>query len=97
VDPTLCPGLHPSALRDPPTRISKHVAEVLIAFYDDFGAILKEMRIWLDKHRFVPSIFTYSDLSPGMRVRVWFKVGDETRAFARRFGGSLTSNAEMPG
>ena len=66
-----------------------HIAEVRIASDDDFGAVLAEMRLWLDGHRFEPSTFTYFDLNPGMNIEVSFKIGDEAEAFARRFGGSL--------
>jgi hypothetical protein len=76
-----------------------HIAEVWIAA-DDFGAVLKEMRRWLDAHRFEPSTFTYFDLNQGMSVQVSFKVGEEAEAFARRFGGSLQrrgNSAGVPG
>jgi hypothetical protein len=66
-----------------------HTAEVRIATNDDFAAQLKDMRLWLDEHRFEPSTFTYSFLNTGMSVQVSFKIGDEAEAFARRFGGSL--------
>jgi hypothetical protein len=66
-----------------------HIAEVRVSGADDFGALLKEMRLWLDQHRFEPSTFTYFDLDPGMSIHVAFKVGREAAAFARRFGGSL--------
>jgi len=66
-----------------------HIAEVRIAADDDFGAILKDMRLWLDGRRFEPSTFTYHDLNPGMIIHVSFKVGNEARAFAGRFGGFL--------
>jgi hypothetical protein len=66
-----------------------HIAEVRIASDDDFGTVLKEMRLWLDGHRFLPSTFTYFDLNPGMSIQVSFRIGEEAEAFARRFGGSL--------
>ena len=65
-----------------------HMAEVRIAADDDFGARLKDMRLWLDEHRFEPSTFTYCDLNPGMNIEVSFKIGDEAEAFAQHFGGS---------
>ncbi len=63
-------------------------AEVRIAD-DDFGERLKDMRLWLDGHRFEPSTFTYFYLDPGMKVRVSFEIDDEATAFAHEFGGSL--------
>jgi hypothetical protein len=73
-----------------------HIAEVRIAVDDDFGAILKDMRLWLDRCRFEPSTFTYVDLHPGMNIQVSFRVGEEAEAFARRFGGSLWRHAINP-
>jgi hypothetical protein len=66
-----------------------HTAEVRIAADDDFGARLKDMRFWLDEHRFEFSTFTYLDLDPGIRIQVSFNVADEAQAFAQRFGGFL--------
>jgi hypothetical protein len=76
-----------------------HVAEVRIAADDDFGALLQDMRLWLDGRGFEPSTFTYHDLNSGMSIEVSFKFGEEAKAFARRFGGSLryrASNAGVP-
>jgi hypothetical protein len=64
-----------------------YIAEVRIAAADDFGALLRDMRLWLDEHRFEPSTFTYLDLNPGMNIQVSFRIGDEAEAFAQRFGG----------
>jgi hypothetical protein len=72
-----------------------HIVEVLIAADDDFGAVLTDMRLWLDSRRFEPSTFTYFDRNRAMSVQVSFKVGEEAKAFARRFGGSL-ANADVP-
>jgi hypothetical protein len=66
-----------------------HIAEVQIVADDDFGALLRDMRLWLDEQHFEPLIFTYFDTNPGMSVHVAFKVGREAEAFARRFGGCL--------
>jgi hypothetical protein len=57
---------------------------------DDFAGCLKDMRLWLDEHRYEPSTFTYFDVGPGVLVRVSFNVDDEAEAFAQKFGGSLT-------
>jgi hypothetical protein len=73
----------------PDTGDPMHTAEVRIAADDDFGARLKDMRLWLDEHRFEPSTFTYFYLNPGMNIQVSFKIGDEAQAFAQQFGGSL--------
>jgi len=62
--------------------------EVRITDEDDFGGLLKNMRLWLDTHRFEPSSFTYFSLNPGMMIRVLFDVDDEANAFAHEFGGS---------
>jgi hypothetical protein len=70
-----------------------HIAEVRITPDDDFGALLKEMRLWLDRHQFVPSTFTYFDLNPGMSIQISFTKGEEAEVFARRFGGSLLHKA----
>jgi hypothetical protein len=47
-----------------------HIAEVRNGADDDFGALLKDMRLWLDEREFEPSIFTYRDLNPGMIIEV---------------------------
>jgi hypothetical protein len=70
-----------------------HIAELRTAGDDDFGILLKEMRLWLDEHQFEPSTFTDFDLNPGMRIQVSFKVPEEAEAFARRFRGSLKHRA----
>ncbi len=74
-----------------------HIAEVRIAPDDDFGALLKEMRIWLDRHQFVASTFTYFDLDPGMSIQVSFAKPEEAEVFAGRFGGSLRRKASGGG
>jgi hypothetical protein len=74
-----------------------HIAELRIAADDDFGALLQDMRLWLDGRGFEPSTFTCHDLNPGMRIEVSFKFGEEAEAFARRFGGSLPHRASSAG
>jgi hypothetical protein len=71
-----------------------YIAEVRIAAADDFGALLRDMRLWLDENRLEPSRFTYSDLYPGMSIQVTFKVREEAEAFAQRFDGSSTGPVE---
>jgi hypothetical protein len=56
---------------------------------DEFGQRLKDMRLWLDRRQFEPSVFTYFYLDPGMMVRVSFDNHDQADAFAYEFGGSL--------
>jgi hypothetical protein len=65
------------------------MVEVRIAEHEDFGGRLTAMRLWLDDHRFEPSIFTYFYLDPGMLLRVSFSVDQEADAFAAEFGGLL--------
>lgn len=45
------------------------------------------MRIWLDEHRFEPSIFNCRDVEEDVLVRIEFKVAREAEAFAERFDG----------
>jgi len=45
------------------------------------------MRVWLDQHRFEPSSFSCRDVDDGVLVSLEFKIADQARAFAERFGG----------
>jgi hypothetical protein len=45
------------------------------------------MRIWLDEHRFEPSVFSCQDVEGNVLVHIEFKVASEAAAFAVRFGG----------
>jgi hypothetical protein len=65
------------------------IVEVQTFRDNDFGILLKEMRLWLDETRFEPSTFIYSDLSPGVSIQIAFKIGEEAEAFSRRFRGCL--------
>ncbi len=56
---------------------------------DDFGQRLKDIRLWLDAHRFEPLVCTYFYLDPGMMVRISFGVEAEAEAFATEFGGAV--------
>ena len=47
------------------------------------------MRIWLDEHRFEPSIFNCREVGGDVLVHIEFKVAREAAAFAARFGGRL--------
>jgi hypothetical protein len=63
--------------------------EVRLLDENDLARRLTDMRIWLDKHRYEPSTFTYFFLDPGMMIRVAFKLAEEAEAFAREFRGVL--------
>jgi hypothetical protein len=63
--------------------------EVRLLDENDLARRLTDMRIWLDKHRYEPSTFTYFFLDPGMKVRVAFMLAEEAEAFAREFRGVL--------
>ena len=63
--------------------------EVRLLDENDLARRLADMRIWLDKHRYEPSTFTYFFLYPGMRIRVAFKLAEEAEAFAQEFRGVL--------
>ena len=56
---------------------------------NDLARRLTDMRIWLDKHSYEPSTFTYFFLDPGMMIRVAFKLAEEAEAFAQEFRGVL--------
>ena len=63
--------------------------EVRLLDENDLARRLTDMRIWLDKHRYEPSTFTYFFLDPGMMIRVAFKLAEEAEAFAQEFRGVL--------
>ena len=63
--------------------------EVRLLDENDLARRLMVMRIWLDKHRYEPSTFTYFFLDPGMMIRVAFKLAEEAEAFAQEFRGVL--------
>jgi hypothetical protein len=63
--------------------------EVHIHDGNDLVERLTDMRVWLDKHRYEPSTFTYFFVDPGMRIRVAFKIAEEAEAFAHQFRGIL--------
>ena len=65
------------------------MTEVHILDSSQLAARLTDMRVWLDKHRYEPSTFTYFFLHTGMKIRVSFEIDDEAEAFAQKFGGSL--------
>jgi hypothetical protein len=63
--------------------------EVHLPDENDLAGRLTDMRIWLDKHRYEPSTFTYFFLDPGMKICVAFKLAAEAEAFAQEFRGVL--------
>jgi hypothetical protein len=63
--------------------------EVRLLDENDLARRLTDTRIWLDKHRYEPSTFTYFFLDPGMMIRVAFKLAEEAEAFAQEFRGVL--------
>jgi hypothetical protein len=65
------------------------MTEVHILDSSQLAARLTDMRVWLDKHGYETSTFTYFFLDPGMKIRVSFKIDYEAEAFAQKFGGSL--------
>ena len=56
----------------------------------DLAEQITAMRIWLDKHRFEPSRFTYSEDGNDVLIDVSFKAAVEAAAFAGRFNGGGT-------
>ena len=63
--------------------------EVRLLDENDLARRLSDMRIWLDKHRYEPSTFTYFFRDPGVKIRVAFKLAEEAEAFAQEFRGVL--------
>jgi hypothetical protein len=59
--------------------------EVHLPDENDLAGRLTDMRIWLDKHRYEPSTFTYFFLDPGMKICVAFKLAAEAEVFAQEF------------
>ena len=53
----------------------------------DLSRQMSAMRIWLDEHRFEPSIFSCRDTDYGTLVCIGFKVPREAEAFAEHFDG----------
>jgi hypothetical protein len=70
-----------------------HIVEVRNIGDDGFCRLLKEMRLWLDEHRYEPSAYIYLELNPGTSIQVSFKVPEEAEAFARQFRGSLRASS----
>jgi hypothetical protein len=57
----------------------------------DLAEQITAMRIWLDKHRFEPSRFTYSEDGNDVLIDVSFTVAVEAAAFSAQFnGGAFT-------
>jgi hypothetical protein len=47
-----------------------HATEMWVTIDAEFGALLRDMRLWLDEHRFERSIFTYLHHNPRMAIQV---------------------------
>jgi hypothetical protein len=74
---------------DPIGGEAMRTTEVRLLDENDLARRPTDMRIWLDKHRYEPSTFTYFFLDPGMKIRVSFKLAEEAEAFAQEFRGVL--------
>jgi hypothetical protein len=62
----------------------------------ELSAAMAEMRIWLDEHRFEPSVFSCRGANgAGVLVRIGFKVTEEAEAFADRFTGRIGDRAAV--
>jgi hypothetical protein len=59
----------------------------------DVPVRMRDMRVWLDTHRFEPSMFKLQIAGPGRIVEVNFKVRVQAEAFAARFAGRLMTAA----
>ncbi len=51
---------------------------------------MQDMRIWLDAHRYEPSMFKLQTSEPDRVVEINFRVRGEAEAFAARFSGRLS-------
>ena len=54
------------------------------------------MRVWLDEHRFEPSVFACDEDAAAMRVAVTFVNPGEAEAFAGRFDGRVQASPAAP-
>ena len=54
-------------------RGTVRTTEVRITDEEDFGSLLKNMRLWLDAQPIRANELTYFDLDPGMMIRVLFR------------------------
>ncbi len=55
---------------------------------------MAQMRMWLDEHRFEPSIFSCRGFESAMLVRLAFTEAPVAAAFAERFGGEMALAAQ---
>ena len=62
----------------------------------DLSREMGAMRVWLDQHRFEPSSFSCRDVDNGVLVSLEFKIANQARAFAQRFGGRADDASELP-
>jgi hypothetical protein len=56
---------------------------------NELSAAMADMRIWLDEHRFEPSVFCCREDGASVFVSIDFKVIAEAEAFADRFSGQV--------
>jgi len=61
----------------------------------ELSGAMAEMRIWLDEHRFEPSVFSCRGKGADVFVRVGFQAAEEARAFADRFTGRIGVGAAI--
>jgi hypothetical protein len=64
--------------------LAMHTATIRVRAVD-FAQRMTAMRLWLDKHRFEPSRFIYSEDDHDVLIQVDFKVATEAAAFSARF------------
>jgi hypothetical protein len=72
------------------------MTELHILNSNELAARLTDMRVWLDKHRYEPSTFTYFFLNPGMKIRVSFEIEDEAEAFAQNLAALCSIHLGQP-
>lgn len=57
---------------------------------DELFDQMAAMRMWLDRRRWEPSIFSCRENGASVLLRIEFKVPQEGEEFARRFGGRVS-------
>jgi hypothetical protein len=62
---------------------------------NELSGTMAEMRIWLDRHRFEPAVFSSRGNGADVLVRVGFKASEEAEAFADRFAGRIGARAAL--
>ncbi len=73
---------------------AKNMHRVEIRLYrGELADMMAQMRVWLDEHRFEPSVFSCKEHDRTMLVRVAFNEAAAAAAFAERFGGRMAQAA----